>query len=521
MRYLFLLLFLPHGACSQPTAQDSVPCFDEPFGYGVNLGYFPPHFEDKALAALVHGTPDGAEAGTGINTIRPGLYAHFLEQWGYDARLPHFEYYKKIGLDNIVAIIGFPSEKQRDTILYDLKNPSALFRNLYEPIWDNGANGTPINENNPYAVYVWKMARMYKGLIKIWEVWNEPDYGLQGNEWKAKGQPGNWWENNPTPAETNLHAPIFGYIRTLRISYEVIKSIDPQALVAVGGLGWPPYLDAICRNTDNPDNGVVKDEFPLKGGAYFDCMSYHCYPHLDNSTRQWSNTLNGFKYTRHSDAAVAGLWQKKRDFDVVLNKHGFDNRIYPKKHWICTEYNVPRKRFGEYMGSDLAQINFVIKSLVTAQVQGVAQMHLYSLADDQPEATATGEFAYMGLFKNLNGVKKGAAEPNLEAFAVHTTALLLDSTRYDSIQTSRLNIPKDLDGAAFKKTNGQFVYVLWARTQTDLEETAQGSFTFPANMEPKKLRKYAWDYSKTRQSEVQEGKTVLLNGSPVFLVPDL
>ncbi|MFZ4476363.1 MAG: hypothetical protein ACOYPR_14300, partial [Saprospiraceae bacterium] len=165
-------------------------------------------------------------------------------------------------------------------------------------------------------------------------------------------------------------------------------------------------------------------------------------------------------------------------------------------------------------------INFVIKSLVTAQVQGVAQMHLYSLADDQPEATATGEFAYMGLFKNLNGVKKGEAVPNLVAFALHTTTLLLDSTRYDSITTSQLKLSKDLDGAAFKKPNGRFVYVLWARTQTDLEETAQGRFTFPPNIGPKKFRKYAWDYSKTRQSEVQEGKTVLLNGSPVFLVPD-
>lgn len=81
-----------------------------------------------------------------------------------------------------------------------------------------------------------------------------------------------------------MKAPPF-YIRTLRISYEVIKSVDPDALVAVGGLGWPSFLDVICRYTDEPfEGGEEPDRYPLKGGAYFDCMSFDSYPHLDNSS---------------------------------------------------------------------------------------------------------------------------------------------------------------------------------------------------------------------------------------------
>ena len=61
----------------------------------------------------------------------------------------------------------------------------------------------------------------------------------------------------------------------------------PKAFVAVGGLGWPSYLDVICRHTDEPFDGTATGQYPLKGGAYFDCMSFHSYPHLDNSMRRW------------------------------------------------------------------------------------------------------------------------------------------------------------------------------------------------------------------------------------------
>ena len=97
------------------------------------------------------------------------------------------------------------------------------------------------------------------------------------------GQPGNWWENNPDPCDYKLRAPIFHYIRTLRISYEVIKSIAPDDYVCIAGLGFDSFLDALLRNTDNPDDGKVTAEYPLGAGAYFDVVGFHVYPHIDLS----------------------------------------------------------------------------------------------------------------------------------------------------------------------------------------------------------------------------------------------
>jgi hypothetical protein len=40
-----------------------------------------------------------------------------LDYWGYDSRKEHFQYYDSIGLRNVMAIIGFPSETARDPAL--------------------------------------------------------------------------------------------------------------------------------------------------------------------------------------------------------------------------------------------------------------------------------------------------------------------------------------------------------------------------------------------------------------------
>jgi hypothetical protein len=514
---------LAFGACSQPsfTANDVVPPFTGGFGYGSNMGYFPPHFYDKELAALVRGTPDGQSGGAGVTAIRPGLYEHFLDYWGYDIRKDHFQYYDSIGLRNTMVIIGFPAARHRDPAFYCPGAQSELFKDMYEPIWDNGENGTPVNDDNPYALYCWKMATTYKGLIKTWEVWNEPDIDT-GNGWLQPGQLGNWWENAPEPCETKLKSPAFFYIRLLRISYEVIKSVDPNSYIAVGGLGWPSYLDVICRHTDNPfDGSEDPDDYPLKGGAYFDCMSFHAYPHIDNSLREWSNDLNGFRNFRHSDAATDGIWRLRDKFRAVLERYGYDNVIYPEKIWICSEFNIPRREFGDYIGSDAAQVNFLIKTLVTAQMEGMAQMYVYSIADEKPEAEATNEYAYMGLFKNLENVAPHAAQPNSLAFAQKTTQKVLGNAKFDPVRTDALQLPAGVRGAAFRNTFGQYTYALWAVTDRDRDETATADYAFPAELGLQFLEAKPWHFSQTGARYLVNAKQVRLSGSPVFLTATL
>ncbi|WP_437333562.1 hypothetical protein [Sorangium sp. So ce394] len=42
--------------------------------------------------------------------------------------------------------------------------------------------------------------------------------------------------------------------------------------------GYPAFLSAILRYTDNPEGGAATPVHPEKGGAYIDVVDFHYYP---------------------------------------------------------------------------------------------------------------------------------------------------------------------------------------------------------------------------------------------------
>ncbi|MGH2644680.1 MAG: PKD domain-containing protein, partial [Chitinophagaceae bacterium] len=245
-------------------ADTIVPSYNQLFQYGSNPGYYGNGWSDTGKASVL--------AANGVHTIRPNLPGYFVEQWGYDIRVNEFNYYThQAGMKEITLFIGQPAD--------DESAPgTGVFANLYSPIWDNGQNGTPVNDSNYFAVYVYNLVKRYGKNVKFWEIVNEPDQtGFWDNGNRSRSD--NWWINPPlASALLNLKAPIFSYIRMLRIAYEVIKKFYPNEYICPGGIGYPAFLDALLRYTDNPDSGKVTPEYPLTGGAYFDVLSYHIYP---------------------------------------------------------------------------------------------------------------------------------------------------------------------------------------------------------------------------------------------------
>lgn len=488
-------------ACNpaQFTANDVVPPLPLSTQVGVNLGYFPPKFTDTSLGVLARQWS--------AQTVRTGLFHSVLDRWGYHCNLEVFKTYQQKGLQNIVAITGFPGENSRDTTFFCPDQRSQLFMGLYEPIW----NGKQVNDANLYAKYVGEIAKTYKGLVKIYEVWNEPDAGL-GKGWQQRGSEGNWWQNPPLPCEIALKAPVFHYIRMLRITYEVVKKTDPDALVAVGGLGWPSYLDAICRYTDEPVSGAENDpKYPLKGGAYFDCMSFHAYPHL-------SARPDSAQKLSSSDIAWERLWEMKAEFKEVLDRHGYNGQVYPKKQWICSEFNLPRTTTSASKcdNSEPAQVNFVLKTLVAAHAEGMAQMHLFSLAD---EVSHENEFAQMGLFHNLSDTMSSQPIPHAAAWAFKSASMLLENAQHDPSTTQKLNLPDGLRGYAFKDGFGQEMLVLWAAKSSDENETPALEYLLPDDLAEKKWESSDWEYSRSGQIRQIYSRNIKLSSSPLFLRP--
>ncbi|MDX1936200.1 MAG: T9SS type A sorting domain-containing protein [Flavihumibacter sp.] len=502
----------------------SVPVYSNHFLYGTNTGYYPT-WTDNTIANIAAGNVALGVRGAGAKTLRPSLPESFLETWGYNIRVAEFQHYASLGIQDNTVFLGLPaSAAHKDNASYGgCADASNLFSNMYEPIWDGGANGTPVNENNYYALYVYKTVSIYKDYVKFWEILNEPDLDNGVNGWKASGQAGNWWDNDPTPCElVNIKAPVEHYVRLLRISYEVIKTVDPTAYVTTGGIGYPAFLDAILRNTDNPVDGSVNATYPLTGGAYFDCLSFHKYPLYD--LQYWDNGIGAVAYKRHSDAAAEAFINQRTEMQAVLNTHGYNGSTYPQKVFICTETNLPRKQFGNFIGGDESQRNYYAKILVEAQKNNILQIYAYAIGEGAVYSVATDPYQTMGFYKALSGIGPDAnggaylQEYTDEGIVNKTCSDILYGYRYDAARTAAMNLPATIGGGAFKNAVDDYVYVLWAKTATDQSEVATATYSFPAAMMvAPQLDKREWNFSQTLSTSNTASNTVALTGSPIYL----
>ncbi len=499
------------------TAHDFILPYEGPFRPGVNPGIAPP-WTDEQMAEIAAGNPERHIPGAGVKALRPLLSGEFVERFGYDFKLGTYQYYDQLGLKDNTLIVGFPSEEHREVAFYCPSAQSEHFANLYTDIWDNGENGTPINDENYYALYLYQLVTRYQDYVKFWEIWNEPGFDYTGAlGWFPRGAPGNWWDNDPDPCDYKLRAPIQHFVRLLRISYDVIKTLDPDAYVTLSGIGYPSFLDAVLRNTDNPSDGSITSEYPYGGGAYFDVLGFHSYPHFDGSVKVWSDSLNGFLYTRHSDDAAAGLTKQKNTFEAVLHDYGYDGITHPAKEWIVTECNIPRKEFGDFIGTELTQRNFVMKAYVESVMSDILQLHLYRLGEEGTWDEALGEFELMGLYQKLETADVYHPQPVEAAIGYKTTSDLLFELTYDPVRTAELNLPATVKGAAFYNQEGKYTYVLWAKTLIDRSEVAAATYSLPNTFDQGQYWLRRWDYSQSFDHQLVNGQAIELDATPLFL----
>jgi len=514
--FLCFLSAYSMGAQVDFNAKDFVNPYDGVFRPGSNLDYYP-NWSTIELGDLAGGNPAKGIMGIGAKTLRPVLSESVLEIFGYDVVVDDFQHFQSLGMDEFTAVLAFPVDWHKDYTEYCPGTPSNLFANLHTPIWDGGANGTPYNDENYFAAYVYKTVTTYDEYVKFWEIWNEPGFDYTGNTgWRDAGDPqGNWWDNDPNPCDYILQAPIENYVRTLRIAYEVIKTISPNDYVVTAGFGYQSFLDAVLRNTDNPDGGSVTAEYPEGGGAYIDIMGLHNYPHIDGTTR-----LSNIEFfERHSDRAAEGLLYRRDFFQEIFDNYGYDGETYPKKLTLCTEMNAPRdfdgNEDGRYFAGNEAQRNYIMKTFVTAITNDVINFHVYSIGDNPGSGLG---FDVMGLYEDLSVVDPGEQVLNDEGVAMKTTSDMLWGTLYDEDRSAAMNAPEGVEAHAFLRADGRYVYMLWARTTIDNSEFADKNYSFPSSFEYNDLERREWDYAITNSTSQENAAGIDLDGTPFFLI---
>lgn len=362
---------------SSRTANDAIVSYRWGYQVGVNFGY-QDGWTNKQYADLT--------AAIGMTTTRISLPRDYLEENGYDAERENIEYYHSVGLTNLPCFLS-PYIDGRTTIP----------KGLDAPIFAGGR----VNPANEWASYVAKVVQHYGDIVKIWEVWNEPDFT---NDSDLAHLGGAWNSRQPKPSEMmNWNGPITSYIRLMRVTYEVVHSLQPDGYVATGGITYESYLKWLLTLTDNPAGGAVTPDFPATGGAYFDVLSFHQYPFYSEQTWQNGKPREFLPSgTTHDD--IANWTQKVKNLRYVLGQAGYDGSKYPAKIFVNTETGVP----WAYIDSKAAispavqskrAANTAAALIEAAKQNDVKQIHFYQLNDAAKENEGVDDpFKHQGMY---------------------------------------------------------------------------------------------------------------------------
>ncbi len=257
------------------------------------------------------------------------------------------------GLQDVVVLWGIPDQWRDGRSIVGLRQP------VFEDGTDDPAPGKPINPANPWARFVRLAVERYMpdGVlaqaqgwrrgegIRVWEIWNEPDYAP-------------FWSGG-----------VADFARLLKVAYLAIKTIDPAAVVMVGGLLYPTQNNFLAQVL----NIYMNDPSARASNWYMDAVGVHSYGDAWRSgwlTLFVRQTLIAFGFERP-------IWITEMGVPV------WDD--YPGPAWLTRDQ---RLRGG--FASQEQQANFIIQSAAYAWSEGAEVIFWHQLYDDcgnQPPGT--------------------------------------------------------------------------------------------------------------------------------------
>ena len=111
----------------------------------------------------------------------------------------------------------------------------------------------PAKNTQDWVAFLTAFVTRYKGRIRAYEIWNEPNLARE------------WCNQPPNPT---------AYIALLKISYQTIKAIDPNAMIISAGLTPTTRNDSQAM----PDSQYVEKMYAAmnnKSDGYFDVLGIH------------------------------------------------------------------------------------------------------------------------------------------------------------------------------------------------------------------------------------------------------
>jgi LysM repeat protein len=212
-----------------------------------------------------------------------------------------------------------------------------------QPQWAGGGypqNGPPANYQD-YADFLYTMASRYKGRIRAYQVWNEPNLNIAGRS--------EWGGRPPNPAE---------YTALLKVAYQAIKQADPNAMVISAGLSPTSRWDDQAM----PDVEFLKGMYAAGAKPYFDVFGAHgagykVPPETDPAVVASDPALNNYDPSpeerkrvycfRHvEDLRQVMVENGDGDKQIALLEFGWtSDEVHPEYAW----FRVTEEQKGDYL----------------------------------------------------------------------------------------------------------------------------------------------------------------------------
>ena len=375
--------------------------------------------------------------------------------------------------------------------------------NLFAPIYANGTDSAegdePINPHNPWARFVHYAVTRYKPAgvlaqhngfmegqgIRVWEVWNEPDFPQ-------------FWNGGA-----------LAYARLLKTAAIVIKNVDPQARIVFGGLLFASdqgFLSRVLRQ-------LRDDPLRHRYNWFFDTVAVHSYDDPWRSgwlTKVVQDTLASYE-----------LWRP-----VWVNETGVSVwNDYPGPVWAF----APEQR--HRLATLEQQAHFLIMSAAFAWSKGAEVVFYHQLFDDcgnYPAGTDfpphNGEFCAQGAcYGDAFGLYRNrvdshcfsqhpfANSPRPAAMAFQLLAEVFGTHPFEPLSLAGLT--DDITMITFRRSNGERIIVVWNNTRESR------IFTFLASSDSATM--YRLNGLKRQLPAVGNSYTIELKPAADYSFPDL
>jgi len=224
----------------------------------------------------------------------------------------------------------------------------------HQPAWAGGGfpvNGPP-DDYQDLADFFTAMATRYRGRIRAYQVWNEPNLARE------------WGDQLPDPGE---------YAKLLHVCYQAIKAADPNAMVISAGLSPTGTWNEQAR----PDDWYLESMYIAMGSSdsYFDVLGAHAPgfkspPERDPAEVAANQDLGGQR---------AFAFRRVEDLRAIMVKYGDADKQVAILEFGWTSDPRPESPYNWHAVSEQVKADYLVRAYQYAEANWSPWIGLMSL----------------------------------------------------------------------------------------------------------------------------------------------